>query len=299
MSLTIKYGIENNLINITEKAFEHCLFGTILYIPIADRTELFGDPLPGIHKCIFISISSYELFIFNDTTEVLFNISAKKCLRDSFPSINYKQKLQNIQYSLVIKHGSFLDEYPEQLMVTRFLKGHEKVLEIGANLGRNSLIIASILHNSNNLVSLETDFNYINGLTENKNANMLNFHIENAALSKRKLIQKGWNTEPSDIVLPGYTSVNIVSYEELMNKYNIQFDTLILDCEGAFYYILMDMPEILTCIKLIIMENDYIDIIHKDYVDAKLLSLGFNRVYSESGGGGVCYDRFYEVWKLE
>jgi len=297
MSLNIKYGIENNIINITEKALENCLFGTILYIPITNRTELFGDPLPGIHKFIFINISS-ESFIFNDTTEVFFNIPAKKCLHDSFPIINYKEKLQKIQDNLLLKHGSFAEEYPEQLMTTRFLKGDEKVLEIGANLGRNSLIIASILHDSSNLVSLECDYNYINGLIENKNANMLNFHIENAALSKRKLIQKGWNTEPSDILLPGYTSVNILSYDELMTKYKISFDTLILDCEGAFYYILMDMPEILTGIKLIIVENDYIDIIHKQYVDAKLLSLGFERVYSESGGGGVCWDRFYEVWKL-
>jgi hypothetical protein len=35
------------------------------------------------------------------------------------------------------------------------------------------------------------------------------------------------------------------------------FDTLVLDCEGAFYYILQDTPEILEGIKLLIMENDY------------------------------------------
>ena len=41
-------------------------------------------------------------------------------------------------------------------MVVRYLKGNERVLEIGGNIGRNSLVISSILgKNSENLVVLE------------------------------------------------------------------------------------------------------------------------------------------------
>ena len=39
----------------------------------------------------------------------------------------------------------------------------------------------------------------------------------------------------SDELLPGYKPVNTITLEELNNKYNIEFDTLVLDCEGAFY----------------------------------------------------------------
>jgi hypothetical protein len=56
----------------------------------------------------------------------------------------------------------------------------------------------------------------------------------------------------------------------LGKKYNIDFDTLVLDCEGAFYYILNDFPEILENIKTIFVENDYNDIEHKNFVDLKL-----------------------------
>jgi len=131
------------------------------------------------------------------------------------------------------------------------------------------LIIGHILSlkNNNNFVTMECDSDIAGILQYNRDINKMNFHIESAALSKRKLIQKGWNTICSDEVLEGYKSVNIISYEEIMRKYNIQFDTLILDWEGAFYYILMDMPEILNNVKLIIMENDYRDIKHKEYVD--------------------------------
>jgi hypothetical protein len=82
-----------------------------------------------------------------------------------------------------------------------------------------------------------------------------------------------------------------------MNKYNINFDTLIIDCEGAFFYILMDMPEILNGINLIIMENDYWELAHKQFIDEMFMQGGFVRTYVESGGWGPCSSFFYEIWK--
>ena len=184
-------------------------------------------------------------------------------------------------------------------MAVRYLTGNEKVLEIGGNIGRNSLIISYILrnNNNNNFVSLECDTNISKQLIENRDLNNLQFHIENSALSKRKLIQKGWDTIPSDTLQDGYTWVNTITLQELNTKYNIDFDTLVLDCEGAFYYILMDMPEILNNINLIIMENDYHDIYHKHYIDEILIQNNFYMDYQEGGGWGPCYNIFFEVWK--
>jgi FkbM family methyltransferase len=209
---------------------------------------------------------------------------------------DFNTRLHNIQSKLQIKYGSFSEELPEQRMTARYLKGHEKVLEIGGNIGRNSLIIASIVDN-NNFVSLECDPNIAKQLEENRNMNNFHFHIEDSALSKRKLIQRGWDTIPSDTLLDGYTEVKTITVEELKNKYRINFDTLVLDCEGALYYILMDMPEILDGINLIIMENDYHYKDHKDYVDKVLSEHNFNRDYFEPGGWGPCAGNFFEVWK--
>jgi hypothetical protein len=76
------------------------------------------------------------------------------------------------------------------------------------------------------------------------------------------------------------------------------FDTLILDCEGAFYYILQDMPEILTNIKLIIVENDYHDISHKLFVDDVLVKNNFSLDYIEylPYEDLICHSNFFEVW---
>ena len=209
------------------------------------------------------------------------------------------QQLLAIQNTLRLDFGSFKDEFPEQRMAVRYLTGQEKVLEIGGNIGRNSLIIGRILNSRQNanFVTMECDDNIANQLAHNRDQNGLNFIIEPTALSKRNLIQKGWDTIVSDTILPGYKPVATISWEQLVKKYQIQFDTLVLDCEGAFYYILQDMPEILDNIKLLIMENDYWEVANKEYVDDMLKSKGFRVDYREAGGWGPCQSRFFEVWK--
>jgi len=213
--------------------------------------------------------------------------------------------LRKIHTQLKLKYGSFNDEFPEQLMAVKYLTGNEKVLELGGNIGRNSLVIAHILaqKNNSNLVTLESDTGISRKLEENRILNNMSFRVENAALSSRKLIQRGWNTITSDVILDGYNSVNTITLDELNAKYNIPFDTLIIDCEGAFYYILQDMPGILNNVKLIITENDYRDVEHKNYIDKTLKENGFYVEYFEKGSQEAldlkfpCYLNFYEVWK--
>ena len=243
-------------------------------------------------------LNFYQFKYVGKTSEYNFMVNTKspfyEFLKTGQTEVFYK--LVGIHSNLKIKHGKFDDELPEQQMSVKYLTGNEKVLEIGGNIGRNSLIISSILADSSNLVVLETDAYISKQLNENRIINNFNFHIENSALSKRKLIQKGWDTIVSDVLLEGYKPVNCITWKELNNKYKLRFDTLVLDCEGAFYFILMDMPEILTNIKLIIMENDYHDIAHKQYVDKILKKNKFYIDYTEKGGWGCCQDNFFEVW---
>jgi len=291
--MNIYYGILDNKIDVTDICLKKLTKNNIINIPSGDanRSVFFTDPLLGVHKCIII-LNNNVLTEYDEFTELKINIIDNTIQLD----VIYK-KLTKIHSKLKIKYGSFMDELPEQKMVVRYLKGHEKVLEIGGNIGRNSLVIASILDNPSNFVTLESDVNIAEQLKENMVLNNLNFHIESSALSNRKLIQRGWDTITSDILQKGYTSVNTITLSNLINKYNIVFDTLILDCEGAFYYILMDMPEILNNINLIIMENDYFEISKKNYVDEILKKNNFVVDYKESGGWGCCFDNFFEVWK--
>jgi FkbM family methyltransferase len=274
------------------------IHNNIITIPNGDlnRAEYFTDPLIYIRKKVFIDIND-KLCEYDDSYIIKINIADYTITTINNNDINHK--LASIHSKLQIKHGNFNEELPEQKMAVRYLTGNEKVLEIGGNIGRNSLIIGQMLkkNDNTNFVTLESDPNIAQQLQENRDLNNLNFLIESSALSKRKLIQKGWDTIESDTLLEGYQNVNTITLEELYAKYNIVFDTLVLDCEGAFYYILMDMPEILLNVNLIIMENDYWDINKKQYIDDILIKNNFYRDYFESGGWGPCYNNFFEVWK--
>jgi FkbM family methyltransferase len=297
--MIIKYGITDIVsIDITNVCSLCLNNNNIITIPSGEdnRSLLYTDPYPGVLKKIFIilneNIHEYEYFY----TIKINSVDNTITLINDYDIDNI---LQNIHSSLNIKYGNFKEEYNEQKMVVRYLTGNEKVLEIGGNIGRNSLIIASILgnNNNNNFVTLESDFDIANLLIENRDLNNFTFHIEPSALSKRKLIQNHWRTVPSDTLKNGFHFINTITLDELKKKYNIDFDTLVLDCEGAFYYILMDMPEILNNIRLIIMENDYIDMSHKKYVRDTFKKNNFYRDFIDGGNFVYENDNFYEVWK--
>lgn len=290
----ICYGTIDRQLDITKMAFDKCAHQNILSIPTGDTTRaaLFGDPAVGSLKCIFIknNITQYTSVV-DETQEIAINVSIEATL-------------SSIHQQLKLEHGTFYDEYPEQLMAVKYIKGNEKVLELGGNIGRNSLIIGYLLNkcNNNNFVTLESDPEICVKLKHNRDINNLDFFVEDVALSKRSLIQKGWNTIVSDELLDGYTKVNTITLDNLRSKCKIDFDTLVLDCEGAFYYILVDMPEILNTVNLIIMENDYSCIEHKQYVDQVLQRNGFYIDYTNNAGRGqepyvrCCFDNFFEVW---
>jgi len=306
VDITIFYGKMHHAIDITSICYEKLKVNNIIYIQSNDpkRAILFSDPLVGVIKDIIIIIKKNticQIYNYDALTHIQINVLDGTIKTITNFDIHYT--LQNLHSTLKLNYGSFSDELPEQIITTTFLTGKEKVLEIGGNIGRNSLIIASLLasHNNNNLkdifVCMETDYDISKQLYENRDLNNFNFNIENAALSNQKLIQKGWDTIISDELLDGYKPVNIISFNDLNNKYNILFDTLVLDCEGSFYYILQDFPDILTNINLIIMENDYHNFSHKEYVNSVLKDNNFHLIYSETGGWGPCGENFFEVWR--
>lgn len=294
--MRVYYGISSNYIDVTDICLTSLTINNVTTIPIGDgnRASYFSDPVYGVHKSIFISTND-GLIEYDEY--VLVKIDLIDNTITPINGVEINNKLANIHSKLYINYGSLQDELVEQQMSVMYLNGDEKILEIGGNIGRNSLVIASILDDDTNFVSLECDEDSANKLQENRDINNFHFHIENSALSNRKLIQLAWDTKPSEVLEDGYNWVKTITLNELKNKYNIEFDTLILDCEGAFYYILMDMPEILDNINLILMENDYYDINHKNYIDNVLRENNFYVEYSKHGGWGPCSSNFYEAWR--
>ena len=329
MKYQIRYGTDDVNIDITQTCLDKCKQGDIVYIPTDDNTraELFTDPLFGVVKTIYVYRTDQQGAIVND--EPLYLCDANQYLyidvvqdrihmnktpvelADLFPRNHTLDRLREIHTHLQLKYGDFSIEVPEQLMALRYLTGQETILEIGGNIGRNSTILSYILESighrsSRHLVTLESDPNIAKQLEENRSLNGYSFHVEPSALSKRKLIQggrTGWETFESDVLLEGYNWVHTITWDELREKYPLPFDTLVLDCEGAFYNILKDMPEVLEGITKILIENDFRDVSQKQYVDRILLAQGFTIKYSEDLDSGYYWlpwkKDFFQYWSRE
>lgn len=312
------YGYDNqHYTDITDIVFKKCLKDDELYIPRNDnvRCKLFEmDPYPNVLKHIVIIDHLQNSHIFTDTMEISIKfmsiskqLSFMKHPKMWFNAIgklitNTDDKLNEIHKHIKFSGGDIKDELVEQTMTLKYLPRNAKVLEIGGNIGRNTSLISMILDDERNLVTLESHPEIAKMLIANIQMNDFKTHIEAAALSKRRLIQRGWDTMVLDNeanIPHGWNEIKTITFDELNSKYNIEFDTLVADCEGALYQILKDEPKLLDNMKLLIVENDYYDINQRLFVEEQFKNHGFKRVWYTSGGFQPCYDFFWEVWKKE
>lgn len=308
------YGIRYAYVDVTDKVAKHCIENGKIVLPRTDpdRAKIFGDHLPGILKHMKILDPTGNIIV---AAGVAYESSMQDVVLDTSPWVKdetecirhwYKteghliadptKRLQQIHNHLVLLHGNKADEYPEQEMAVRFIKPESVVLEIGANIGRNTCVIATILQDDSNLVTLETMPDSVKKLEDNRALNGFRFHIEPSALSKRSLIQKDWCTEVSEVVKEGFVKVNTITWTQLVQKYPLPFDTLVADCEGALTYILRDEPDMLLPFKTVILENDYGRLEDYQTVHNILKLYGFEIAYSAGNGWGPCQNFFYQVF---
>lgn len=286
--MKIEYGVSGHYVDITNQVAKLChRINGLSHIPETDeqRCRLFGDPICETLKHILVNDQIIPL-----RTSYFVKLPNIEFIGD--PHVKLQEIHSNLKFT-----GNLQDEYPEQIMSVIFINPNDHVLEIGSNIGRNTCVIASLLKDSSNLTTLETD--NIDMLTKNRNDNNFHFKIINAALSKRPLWQKWWVTIPAD-ERPGndWHRVETIQYNEISQSYNV----LVADCEGALYYILQDFPELLDTIETIIVENDYRDPSHFQQVVQTFKDKNFTCRYSTFSDEAVlynlpCHRFFFQVWQ--
>ena len=152
--MKILYGNNSTYIDVTNICLthSHLFYNDTIRIPSDDdkRAFYFTDPLIGVKKNVMI-ITDDTNIPTDDTniTNVLFfddtYIIDIDCTNKVIEAFRLVDKINYLHSMLTLKHGDFLGEYPEQCMIVRFLRGCENVLEIGSNIGRTSMLIASII----------------------------------------------------------------------------------------------------------------------------------------------------------
>ena len=100
-----------------------------------------------------------NIFKIPTIDKIILNIGLKNSNMEKKKMIlirNLDEELIEIHSQLKLNYGTLNEEYPEQKLTYAYLTGNEKVLEIGGNIGRNSVLIGHILskHNNSNFVTL-------------------------------------------------------------------------------------------------------------------------------------------------
>lgn len=331
--LQVFYGRGQTFADVTAHAFRHCFDGERIYIPSGDTGCLFfPDPLYGYAKTI-VAIrtedgkTTCQQFYSSEEVRIPASIEderragvdrqitpgySRRIMRPP-AEISSDERIQFYHSQLTCFGGDITHEWREQSMVVNFMNPDAKVLEIGANIGRNTLMISCVLNDERNLVSLECNPFFIELLRNNRFANGFHFHIEPSALSYRRLIQsqqyrqygseaEAWETIPSEELPDGYDWISTITFEQLTAKYQLEFDTLVADCEGALYYILQDNPNIVENMQTVILESDYRIAGQKEAVEKIFARFGLEKVHAEALYPNLtalpqeCADSFWEVW---
>ena len=227
-----------------------------------------------------------------ETTDLYYDTSTLEIINENdTDKINYckslfdkKKRLDSIYNDLSLTINNYKEDFPEELMICKYLIGNEKILQIIKNFNNSSLVIGYILNKNknNNFVVLTSELDNTSFLLYNKSN--LNIYIENGTLiSNNKQINQ-------------INKIKLIDYNTICNKYNITFDTLIADFEDTLYNILYNIPEILQNINLLIMKNKYTEQNNKIYIDNILKAYNFIYEYKEIINDTYGNNIYFEIY---
>ena len=173
-------------------------------------------------------------------------------------------------------------EKHEQDLAKQYILENDVVLELGARYGSVSCIINSKLNNKKNQVVVEPDDRVWDALEKNKVNNNCEFNIIKGFISNKKL-----DLINLDVCLGGYgatfiesndTKIPSYSLDEIINKYNLNFNVLVADCEGFLEVFFDENPNFYDNLRLIIFEADYTEKCNYDKIKSKLIKKKFNKI---------------------
>ena len=182
-------------------------------------------------------------------------------------------------------------EFAEQVLLFRYLRGNDCVLELGANIGCSSIVINKLLKEPFNHVCLEPIPQIFKVLKKNLSANgascsALEGYIGDVPnLPFRPF---GHNLTASRQVHSGSHSVVLprcYTLEEAQSYVGKPFSVLFADCEGCLPGVIESFPALLEGLRLLIYESDIHGEMNKiDYeeMNYRLSSRGFKKLSSSN-----------------
>lgn len=171
-----------------------------------------------------------------------------------------------------------------------------KILELGSCLGYISCLTNKLIAGKGDHVVLEANPKLIPWIEKNKKENDCSFAIENRIISKNKTS----SFYIHDLIVGGSTKrateekveVEGITIEALQKRYNLEFDTLIMDIEGGELDFFRNFQSSVKNFKAIFFEiHPFAGILTKEEAlecEEILSSLGFAKILSDNN---------FQVWK--
>ena len=168
----------------------------------------------------------------------------------------------------------------EQYLIYKWIKPKDVVLEIGGRYGVVSCSINSILENKKNHVVVEPDDSILNALKKNKKNFQAEFKICKNPISNFPLYftKKGFASNVNKHKNADSQLIKTITFKQFINKYKLNFNVLVLDCEGCMFNLFEENPDLYKILKLIIFEKDNIENCDYEKITSNLILNKFIKV---------------------
>ena len=170
-------------------------------------------------------------------------------------------------------------EHAEQELAQKYIEKDDIVLELGARYGSVSCIINSKLCNKNNQISVEPDSRVWDALEKNKKLNNCEFNIIKGFIGSKKMdltnLDNHYGGYGSTFIYNDNTKIPSYKLDDIIKKYNLEFNVLVADCEGFLEVFFDENPNFYKKLRLIIFEADYPDKCNYDKIRELLLKEKF------------------------
>jgi|DEB0MinimDraft_6_1074348.scaffolds.fasta_scaffold43152_1 hypothetical protein len=169
------------------------------------------------------------------------------------------------------EHGKPINlkiEIVEQELVQKYIKPEDRVLELGARYGSVSIRTNKIVNDKSSHYVVEPDSAIWECLENNMKINDCNFNIIKGVIAKDKysVCQKNYST---------YTYKDENSKTQSYDLPDVDFNVLIVDCEGFFQTFYEENKSLFPKLETIIFEGDEPQRCDYDYLLSEFDKLGF------------------------
>jgi FkbM family methyltransferase len=218
-------------------------------------------------------------------TLLFFFIRRKKTENMEMSAIEYNDSISFLKPDGT-EYSSKDTERIEQETCDKFINNDDIVLELGSRYGTLSCLLAK---KSKFLVSLDPDVEAVNVCKKNMERHNVKFEALHGILSKesQKIVLTDYPDGYGKYTEKGESDIPNFSIKELENKFDLQFNTLVADCE--------------RCMEQVLNENDISNIRKICFETDRPYSCNYDNVYSILRKNGLKRHEkndndFYQVW---